>query len=322
MPLWLTEIDVRALLDPRELIDAMESTLIAFSSGQVVQPVRTAFEIADRSFFGSMPAFAPGRAILGAKLVTVVPENAGRGIPTHLAAISLFDSATGELLAVMDGRYITEVRTAAVSAVSVRHLSRTDARVLAILGSAVQARSHLHVLPRLRRFEEIRAWSPNRDHLDRFAAESAGALHAAASAEQAVRGADIILIATNSVSPAIDDRWVAPGTHVISLGACRPTQREIDPVLLTRAHLFVDSRAAALQESGDVVQGIDERRFCEDHIRGELGEVAAGLVPGRSSSAEITLFKSLGLAVEDLTAAALAYRRAGETGRGLHLTLN
>src|SRR5580704_1333589 len=160
MPLWLTESDVRASLTPAELIPAMESALAALSAGQVAQPVRTAIEIGDRSFFAVMPAFDRQRAILGAKLVSVAPANQECGIPTHLAAISLFDATTGELLAVADGRYITEVRTAAVSAVSVRHLARPDAHILAILGSGVQARSHCEVLPLVRAFEEIRVWSP------------------------------------------------------------------------------------------------------------------------------------------------------------------
>ncbi len=166
MPLWLTESDVRASLDPAELIGAMESALRALTAGEVAQPVRTALEIGDRSFFAVMPAFDRKRAILGAKLVSVAPANQQLGIPTHLAAISLFDAVTGELLAVADGRYITEVRTAAVSAVSVRHLARADANILAILGSGVQARSHCEVLPLERPFDEIRVWSPTQAHRD------------------------------------------------------------------------------------------------------------------------------------------------------------
>ena len=168
MPLWLAEADVRAALALPELIGAMERALAAFSARQVDQPVRTAIEVRDRTFFASMPAYDGARGILGAKLVTVFPENAARGLHTHLAAISLFDTDTGELAAVMDGRYITEVRTAAASAVSVRHLARADASVLAILGSGVQARSHLEVLPLVRNFHEVRAWSPTRQRLDRF----------------------------------------------------------------------------------------------------------------------------------------------------------
>jgi alanine dehydrogenase len=323
MPLWLTESDVRAALDPAELIGAMESALRALSAGEVAQPVRTALEIGDRSFFAVMPAFDRERAILGAKLVSVAPANQQLGIPTHLAAISLFDAVTGELLAVADGRYITEVRTAAVSAVSVRHLARGDAHVLAILGSGVQARSHCEVLPLERPFNEIRVWSPTAEHRERFAAEMAahGPVRATGSAEEAVRGAGVIVLATNSVTPAIDSRWVPDGAHVISLGACRVSQRELDPELLARAALFVDSRAAALAESGDVVQSIAEGRFGAEHIRGELGAVIAGRDEGRRSDQDVTVFKSLGQAIEDLVAADLAYRRASNSGRGIRLTL-
>jgi ornithine cyclodeaminase/alanine dehydrogenase-like protein (mu-crystallin family) len=318
--LWLSESDIRAALSPVELIDVIEAALVALSAGRVVQPVRTAFEIGDRCFFALMPAFASERAILGAKLVSVVPPNGARGLPTHLAAIALFNATTGELAAVMDGRYITEVRTAAASAVSTRHLARPDAAVLAILGSGVQARSHLELLPRVRAFTEIRAWSPTPAHLRRFADESAGRVHAAAAAEDAVRGADVVVVATNSITPVIDNAWVRAGTHVIAVGSCRPTHRELDPKLVARAHLVVDSRPAAVQESGDIVQTIREGRIVEDHIRAELGEIAAGSKPGRQDPREVTLFKSLGLAIEDLVAADLAYRRAKEAGRGVSVS--
>jgi len=324
MPLWLTEADVRSALEPLELIDAMEGALQALSAREVAQPVRTAIEIGDRSFFAVMPAFDGRRAILGAKLVSVAPANAERGIPTHLAAISLLDAVTGELLAVADGRYITEVRTAAASAVSVRHLARRDARVLAILGSGVQARSHREVLPAVRPFTEIRVWSPTAAHRERFAREDSGSacpIRATGSAEEAVRGADVIVLATNAVTPALDNRWVADGAHIIAIGACRVSQREIDPELVARAALFVDSRDAALAESGDVVQSIAEGRFGPAHIRAELGAVVAGRAPGRTSEVEVTLFKSLGQAIEDLVAADLAYRRAAAAGRGIRLTL-
>jgi len=312
VPLWLAEQDVRAVLSLPELIDAMESALVAFSTGEVDQPVRTAIEVHDRTFFASMPAYDGVHGILGAKLVTVFPENAARGLHTHLAAISLFDAGSGELTAVMDGRYITELRTAAASAVSVRHLAREDATVLGILGSGVQARSHLAALQLVRPFREIRAWSPTPEHLREFAV---GPVQAAMSAEKAIRGADVALIATSAVTPAIDNGWVKDGAHVIAIGACRPSQREIDPTLVARAALFVDSRAAAVKESGDVIP------HGERHIRAELGEVACGRKPGRRTGEEVTLYKSLGLAIEDLTAAALVYRRAREQGRGLTVNL-
>jgi alanine dehydrogenase len=315
MPVWLNEDDVRAVLSPVELIAAMETALADFSAGAVVQPVRTAIEIADRSFFALMPALYRAQGVLGAKLVTVVPANAARGLHTHLASISLFDPETGEVLAILDGRYITEVRTAAASAVSVRHLARQDARVLAILGSGVQAASHYDALRCVRDFTEVRVWSPTREHLLKFVEGRPGTCPAS-SAEDAVRGADVVVVATSSVTPAIRSAWVSDGAHVIAIGACRPSQREVDPELVARAALIVDSRAAALQESGDIVQCIHEGRFGADHIRAELGEIAGGTKQGRRSADEITLFKSLGLAVEDVVAAGMAYRRAREKGLG------
>ena len=315
MALWLTEMNVRAVLSPVELIDVMEQALIDFSAGRVAQPVRTAIEAAERSFFAVMPALYRAQGVMGAKLVTVFPGNAACGKHTHLAAIALFDPEDGELLALLDGRYITEARTAAASAVSVKHLAREEARVLAILGSGVQAASHYEVLRTVRSFEEVRVWSPTEAHRERFAAQRAG-VQAALSAEAAVRGADVVVVATSSVTPTIESAWVADGAHVIAIGACRPSQREVDPELTARARLVVDSREAALVESGDVVQSMAEGRFGEGHVSAELGEVAGGTKAGRTSAAEITLFKSLGLAVEDVTAAAVAYRRACAQGLG------
>jgi ornithine cyclodeaminase/alanine dehydrogenase-like protein (mu-crystallin family) len=204
----------------------------------------------------------------------------------------------------MDGRYITEARTAAVSAVSAKKLAREDARILAIIGSGVQARSHAEALRHVRQLREIRAWSPSRDHLEAFARE-AGAT-SATSAEAAIRGADIVVLATSSATPVIEAAWVAPGAHVISVGACRPTQREMDPALVRRARLFVDSRAAATQESGDVIAA------GESHIAGELGDPSTR----RISPDEITIFKSLGLAIEDVVSAQLALTRARAQGKG------
>ena len=321
MPLWLSERDVRASISMPELVDAMEAALAALSRGSVTQPVRSVLEIADRSFFALMPAFDTAAGILGAKLVSVVPANADRGLHTHLAAISLFDGTTGELAAVMDGRYITEVRTAAASAVSCRYLASKDARVLAILGSGVQARSHLQALPLVRNFAEIRAWSPNRQNLERFVTESSGRISPASTASDATHGADVIVIATSSVTPAICNAWVSDGAHVIAVGACRPTQQEVDPDLVGRAYLVVDSRAAALKESGDILIPIRDGRFGPEHVRAELGEIVAGCKPGRTDRAQVTLFKSLGQAIEDLVAASLAFRRAQETGRGAHVEI-
>ena len=308
MPLLLTEPDVRALLTMPDLIAAMDSALTSFSAKSVVQPVRTVLEVGEqKSFFALMPAYIAATPALGAKLVTLYESNTARGLPTHLATIILLDPETGALAAILDGRYITEARTAAVSAVSVKKLARKNSSVLAILGSGVQARSHLEALSHVRTFREVRAWSPTLKNLQSFSRET-GAI-AAESPESAVRGADVIVIAASSHTPILFSDWVAPGAHVVSVGATRPNQQEMDPALVGRARLFVDSRAAALKESGDVIP------FGDAHIVAELGEPACV----RQSEDEVTIFKSLGLAVEDVVAAHLALTRARQSGKGLNI---
>ena len=325
----LTEDDVRAVLPSSrfpELVDLMESALRDFSEGRVVQPVRSAIPIGPPGqYLGVMPAGIPASAALGAKLVSVVPDNARRQLSTHIGLIVLFDTVDGQLLAIMDARYITEVRTAAVSAVSVRHMARSDAARLALIGTGVQARSHTEVLAEVRPLQAVSAWGPDAAQLQAFASEmraTAGLpVTAASCAEEAVRGADIIVLVTSSDTPVIKREWVAAGAHVISVGACRPHQREMDPALLADARLVVDSREAALRESGDIVRSIEEGFFTAEHIRGELGDVASGRVPGREAPGEITLFKSLGLAVEDVVAGSLALQGAVAAGLGQEIAL-
>jgi alanine dehydrogenase len=341
----LTETDVKAVLTMDDLVETMSDALRAYSTGGVTQPVRTVISMeGDHAFFGLMPAFVRGdaRPGLGAKLVTVVGSNSARGLPSHLASILLLDPETGALQALLDGRFITEARTAAVSAVSSRLLARQTAKSLAIIGSGVQARSHLEALSRVHTLRQVTVWSPNKLRRDAFVEEAKTAwcpapipalipapipapipaltITAVDHAGEAVVGADVIVLVTSSPTPVIEDGWVKPGAHVISVGACRPTQREMDPALVARARLFVDSRGAALVESGDVVLGIQEGRFGPEHIVAELGQLVAGAA-GRRSDSEVTIFKSLGLAVEDVTAAQLAYRRAVERGIGQELLL-
>jgi alanine dehydrogenase len=317
----LSEDDVRALLPLEDLIAPMESSLRQFSEGSVTQPIRTVLRVGQgERLFALMPAHLSQPPVLGAKLVSVFGSNSAIGLPTHLATIVLIDTSTGVLLAVIDGRYITEARTAAVSAASVRHLSRRGAARLAIIGSGVQARSHLLAISAVRPLSDVRVWSPSPEHREQFVREMAPrvavSVRAAGSPAEAVAGSEIIVLATSAVDPVVRSGWIDDGTHLISVGACRPTEREVDPVLLARARLFVDSREAALKESGDVVIGIAEGYLGASHIAGELGEVLLGRVPGRSSADEVTVFKGLGLAVEDVTAAELAYRRAVERGVG------
>lgn len=319
MPLVISEQQVRSLLSPDDLLAALEHALVSFSYGQLPQPLRTTIDLpTPHSFACFMPAFTAN--LLGAKVVTVCPQNFA--LPTHQATVFLWDPVQGNLQAILDGRYLTEARTAAVSALSARCLARENTATLAILGSGVQARGHLEYLPRVRAFERIVAWSPNASNLQRFIEQSEGRVRAARSAHDAACQADVLVLATSSPNPVIQSGWVRPGTHVISVGAARPTQREIDPCLLSRSRLYVDSCASALAESGDIVQAIREGRIAPDHIRGELGEVLGGRVLGRETDEDITIFKSLGLAIEDVTAAALVYWRARGANLGVDLPLD
>jgi ornithine cyclodeaminase/alanine dehydrogenase-like protein (mu-crystallin family) len=322
----LNEAQVRSLLPMGDLISSMESAIARFSAGEVLQPVRTVLMVGPtRAYFGLMPAFIPHPASMGAKLVTVYNSNAARHLPSHLATILLLDPETGSLVALMDGRYITESRTAAVSVVSTKRLARRDAATLAIIGSGVQARSHLEAYNHIRELKDVRVWSPRPASREGFVAAMKGhtsaPLRATPTAEEAVRGADLIVLVTASPTPVIENDWVSAGAHVVCVGACRPDQREMPPALVVRARLFVDSRAAALVESGDIVLGMKDGLFAPDHVRGELGEVVNGNVTGRTSDAEITIFKSLGMAVEDVVAADLVLQRAVKAGAGMELTL-
>jgi len=292
--LILSEDAVRNLLNMKELISAMSRALADLSGGKIIQPVRTVLSIAEhQGFFGLMPAY---NGSLGAKLVTFYPNN--QGIHTHHAVILLFRAETGEPIAMIDGRLITEMRTAAVSAVATDKLARPDSHVLAILGSGVQARSHLEALRLVREFSEVRVWSPR--NAASFAKEHS--VKVAASAEEAVRGADVIVVATASTTPVLMGEWLSRGAHINAVGATRPNWRELDDATLRVSQIFVESREAAMQESGDVIAA--------GKISAEIGEVISGEKPGRQSEDEITLFKSVGVAVEDVAAADLVYRKA------------
>jgi alanine dehydrogenase len=326
MPVLLSEQDVRIVLSMHDLIDAMEGALVRFSSREVAQPLRTVIEVGlQRAFVGVMPAFIADPAALGTKVVSVFGSNTAVGLPTHLATIVLLDPMTGELLAIMDGRFITEARTAAVSAVSAKHLARPDASKLAIIGSGVQARSHLEAMALVRELRDVRVWSRSEENRAAFAREMRprvdAPVRATASAQEAVDGADLIVLATASREPVVRSEWIAEGAHVCAVGACRPDQREMDTELVRRGRVFVDSRTGALAEAGDIVIPLKAGAFDETHLAGELGEVAMGNVTGRTSSDQVTIFKSLGMAVEDVAAAHLAYVKAAERGLGRGIVL-
>src|SRR5213596_3079197 len=294
-PLFLNEEQVREHLHMDELIPAMEKALVDFSAGKVIQPVRSVITVdPPGGFLGLMPALAEG---LGVKFVMFYPSNTERDIPTHMATIFLVDPETGTPLSVMDGRLITEMRTAAVSALATKLLTSPDSRVLAILGSGVQARSHVEALRLVRNFEQIRVWSRTPAHAERFAEEIDAK---AMPAQAAVRDADVVVTVTSSKTPVLKGSWLKSGCHVNAVGACRPDWRELDDEAMANV-VFVDSRQGAMKESGDVI--LSDATICA-----EIGEALAGKVPPRTN--ETTIFKSLGMAVEDIAAAMLVYRSA------------
>jgi thiomorpholine-carboxylate dehydrogenase len=290
----IDDTEIARVLTYERLIPAMEGALTAFSSGEVTQPVRNMIPIElGQRYLGVMPAVMPES--MGAKLVCFYPKNAAAGLPTHLATIVLFESATGHPLAFLDGRRITEMRTAAVSAAVTRHLAAPNARVLALLGSGVQAQAHLEALRHVGRFEEVRVWSRNPLHAQQFASRHEAR---AMDAEAAVRGADVIVTATSSQDAVLRGEWLKRGAYINAVGACLPTWRELDDTAMRGSILIVDSREAALRESGDVI-------LSQAPIFAEAGEVFAGTrhVPREAT----TVFKSLGLAVEDIATARLVY---------------
>ena len=292
---YFDEEKVRRLLRIEELIRAMRSVLAEFSAGKWQQPVRAVLG-QHGGFFGVMPASGES---MGIKMVTFYPNNAG--LPTHMAVIALFEPKTGEPLALMDGRYITEMRTAAVSAVATDALAPADAEVLALLGAGVQARAHLEVLRHVRRFEEVRVWNHHPEKAARFAEEHG---IKAMGAEEAVREADVVVTATSSREPILKGAWLKPGAHVNAVGASRPDWRELDDNVMKNV-VIVDSYEGSQKESGDVI-GSGVKPFAE------LGEILIGTK--RVEPGATTIFKSLGMAVEDVAAARLVYEasRSGD----------
>jgi ornithine cyclodeaminase/alanine dehydrogenase-like protein (mu-crystallin family) len=294
---YFAEADVRRLLHWRPLIDAMETALAEFSAGKVIQPVRNMITIEEgKRYLGIMPAVA--EKAMGLKLVSFYPGNAGTAVPTHLGLIILSRPDTGEPLAVMDGRLITEMRTAAVSAAVTRCVAPTQTQVLALLGSGVQAAAHLEALSCVRSFEEVRVWSRSADHARRFAEQHKA--KAMLDVETAVRDADVIVTATNAIEPFLKGPWVKRGALVNAVGSPRPTWRELDDQLMQQCALVVDSRDAVQKESGDVI-------LSHAPILAEVGELFAG-TKARPPSGTTTVFKSVGIATEDLAAADLIYR--------------
>ena len=332
--LVVSQPEVQALLPMRECMDVMAQALASLSSGQAVMPLRSIMWLPEKTgALGMMPAYLPGGSVsgltgpgvLGLKVITVFPGNHGTAFDAHQGAVMLFDAVHGRPLAIIDATAITAIRTAAVSGVATRLLAREDAGDLAILGSGTQARTHLDAMLRARRIRRVRVWSRTSAHAARFA-EVEGARHGVAieiapSAHEAVAGADLICTTTASVEPVVMGEWLSPGAHINAVGSSVPFARELDTAAVSRSRLYVDRRESTLNEAGDFLFPKKEGAIGDDHIRGEVGEVLLGRVTGRTSPDEITLFKSLGLAIEDLAAAHHIHAQAVARGVGAWVTL-
>lgn len=321
MPLLLTESDIAGLLETRVLVDLMERALVEFTAGRVSQPVRTIVRVpGHETYFGVMPGAMPDGGPAGLKLVALAPRNAERGLPTHLATILVLDPATGALAAILDGRLVTERRTAAVSAAAARRLAVAGAGTLALVGSGVQAASHLEAYAAVLALREARVWSPNERRREAFArahdGEGGVRVRAVASAEEAVRGADLVVTATPARSPVLKGAWLAEGAHVAAVGASTAEFRELDAEAVRRSRVWVDSLAAAKVEAGDLLEAAREGGWSLGEVVGELGALFSGGVAGRTDARQVTLFKSLGLACEDLATAGWLLARARERGVG------
>jgi ornithine cyclodeaminase len=310
--LILKKSEIEALLPMEKCIDLMADALVSLARGQVILPLRPVLRIPDSpSAFAVMPAYSHSLKAIGAKLISVFPGNHGTALDSHQGVVILFDGQNGSPLAMMDAASITAIRTAAVSGVATRHLARGDATTLAILGAGVQARTHVAAMMAVRPFKKVVVWSRNRDHARALVAKFGSTDHAvAADVKSAVRDADVVCTVTASREPVLRGEWLKPGTHINAVGASLPTTRELDTEAVRRARVFVDRRESALNEAGDLLIPMSEGAITADHIVAEIGELLSGHDPGRENNNEITLFKSLGLAVEDLAAAHYLYDRA------------
>ncbi|MER6306741.1 ornithine cyclodeaminase family protein [Streptomyces sp. NPDC001657] len=322
--------EVETLLDMDALIDALASAMTDLSAGRAAAPVRVAATVPEREgFIAAMPGYVPSAGALTSKLVSVFPRNAGTPLPTHQALIVAFDPDTGEPTALLDGTAITAARTAACSALSARLLARADASVLALLGTGAQARSHARAMCRVRPLRHIRVAGRNPDHATALAAELSAELgipaEAVASYAQALDGADIAAATTHAVDPVVRRPWLTPGVHVTSVGF-NPAGREVDDATIADALVCVESRQAALAPfpagSNDLLHPIRDGVITADHVHAELGELLTGSRPGRTAPDQITLYKSVGVAVQDAAAAALVVEAARERSAGTHLDLN
>jgi alanine dehydrogenase len=327
--LLLSRREVEELLDPDQLIDALADAMADLSAGRASVPPRVGALVDERDgLLAAMPGYTPSAGALASKLVTLFPRNAGGELPTHQAVIVVFDSENGQPAALLDGTAITALRTGAGSALATRLLARENAASIAILGTGVQARSHARTVTRVRAFEELRVAGRSQTKAEELAEELAGELdlrvRAAASWEEACNGADVVCATTHALEPVVRREWLAAGVHVTSVGY-NPRGREVDDATVLDALVVVESRAAALAPfpagSNDLLQPIEQGLISAEHVHAEIGELIEGSRSGRSSQEQITLYKSVGVAVQDAAAAALVLRTARERSAGLEIEL-
>jgi len=328
--LILSHRDVVAALPPRACAEAMAAVLAARARGETYHPLRTVMRAPGAAgLMGLMPSWRGGQhdggALFALKAICIMPGNPARGLDAHQGAVTLFDGETGAPTAILDASAVTEIRTAAVTAVATGLLARADARTLAILGAGVQGRAHLTSMAGVRDFGQILLYAPTRAHAQALA-EQAGLpgvqVSVTDTAEEAVRGADVVVAATSSREPVLAHAWLKPGAHVNAVGASTPQAREIDTATVAASALFCDSRESVRHEAGEFQLAVREGAIAgEEHIRAEIGEVLAGSAPGRRDDGELTLFRSLGIGVEDLAAAELAVAAAREQGLGTEVEL-
>lgn len=326
MPLlYLNAREVESLFPMAEAVEVVEGALAALARGEAIQPLRQPLWTPDRSgLLGLMPGMLLGTIpeqrelppVMGLKAVSVFLDRH----PSHQGLVLLFDAQRGTPLAIFDAESITAIRTAAASGVATRHLAREDVAELAILGAGVQAATHLEAMRSVRPVARVRVWSRTVERARRFAEEQSAThgvpVEAVASARDAVDGAGLVCTCTSSAEPVLEGAWLSAGAHVNAVGACTPKARELDAAAVARARVYVDSRESATHEAGDLLLARSEGALAEDPVMGELGEVILGRVPGRRSAEEITLFESLGLAVEDLASAVHVLAKARSAGRG------
>lgn len=324
--LMINQSEVKQLLPINECMDVMAETLQTLAKGDAILPLRPVMWLPEKvGALGMMPSYLGSIGMMGLKVVSVFPGNHGTEYDSHIGAVMLYETKHGQLLAIVDASEITAIRTAAVSGVATRTLARDDASDLTILGAGIQAKSHLAAMLEARPIKRVRVWSRNADHARAFAERESQryniSIAAIADAQQAVSGADIICTTTSSPEPILQGAWLQPGVHINAVGSSVAFTRELDTAAVVKSKLFVDRRESTLNEAGDFLFPKKEGAINDDHIKGEVGEVLLGRVKGRESDDEITLFKSLGLAVEDVASAHHIYTKALERNMGIAVEL-